>query len=501
MIQAQEKKSTIYSFRHYGWAFFLAWVFCIFYTRAVEGFSGKSDVVLSQVDLVGQMVFIGLPVFASIVVLAIIIVAEKRWGAPSQHKATFYLAPLLTAIATVLLFWSSDDFATTALIFVAGSVFTGIGSGLLTILWGEYYAAIPQDSVEHLAPISAIIAAVLALIVSSMSGWVSILVVTTFPLISGFCFVLSWKELEQKKGIPEGSASIASVSSQRKGSFQVLKGMWRTGLGILVACLFGSLEGSFWTKSSSGSFDFQLVLIVSIVFTALIAFASTSGPRRITIPFLYRWMCPIIVFGFVAMVVFEPGLGDYLAFMILVAVRFAFCLITQMYFARYASYGRASAVQSFGFGWLFVHIADLLGVVVYRLIKQGMAESLFTFDQVAVVCIGILIAVTMLVLNDEKSFSIGKNNWDDAQEKTPQDSLEQHAAENVKERVDIVAAEYDLTPRETEVLDLLARGRSVPYIRDVLFISKGTVATHVKSIYAKTDVHSRQELIDLVDHI
>jgi len=31
-----------------------------------------------------------------------------------------------------------------------------------------------------------------------------------------------------------------------------------------------------------------------------------------------------------------------------------------------------------------------------------------------------------------------------------------------------------------------------------LFISKNTVKTHVKNIYAKTGVHSQQELIDFV---
>ena len=55
-----------------------------------------------------------------------------------------------------------------------------------------------------------------------------------------------------------------------------------------------------------------------------------------------------------------------------------------------------------------------------------------------------------------------------------------------------------LTPRETEVFDLLARGRSIPYVRDALVISRETAATHAKHVYAKLDVHSRQELIDLV---
>ena len=60
-----------------------------------------------------------------------------------------------------------------------------------------------------------------------------------------------------------------------------------------------------------------------------------------------------------------------------------------------------------------------------------------------------------------------------------------------------IAAAAGLSARETEVLGYLARGRSQPYIRDVLVLSKNTVASHVKHIYQKLDVHSRQELLDL----
>lgn len=65
-------------------------------------------------------------------------------------------------------------------------------------------------------------------------------------------------------------------------------------------------------------------------------------------------------------------------------------------------------------------------------------------------------------------------------------------------RIRSLAREHELTPREIEVFDLLARGRSIPYVRDALFISKETAATHAKHVYAKLGVHSRQELIDLV---
>lgn len=59
-----------------------------------------------------------------------------------------------------------------------------------------------------------------------------------------------------------------------------------------------------------------------------------------------------------------------------------------------------------------------------------------------------------------------------------------------------VAEEQGLTKRETEVVVLLLEGRNLRHIQSALFISEGTARTHVKRIYAKLGVHSKQELID-----
>lgn len=56
-----------------------------------------------------------------------------------------------------------------------------------------------------------------------------------------------------------------------------------------------------------------------------------------------------------------------------------------------------------------------------------------------------------------------------------------------------------LSRREEEIVALILQGRDVPFIAERLQISKNTVRTHVKSLYAKFDVHGRQELIGLFD--
>ena len=52
-----------------------------------------------------------------------------------------------------------------------------------------------------------------------------------------------------------------------------------------------------------------------------------------------------------------------------------------------------------------------------------------------------------------------------------------------------------LSRRETEVLDLIARGFTYPEIALQLGLSVTTVQTHVRNIYGKLDVHSKTEAV------
>jgi DNA-binding NarL/FixJ family response regulator len=52
-----------------------------------------------------------------------------------------------------------------------------------------------------------------------------------------------------------------------------------------------------------------------------------------------------------------------------------------------------------------------------------------------------------------------------------------------------------LSPREIEVLQRMAVGKSNKEIGSELFISEGTVKTHIKSIFSKLDVVSRTEAV------
>lgn len=67
--------------------------------------------------------------------------------------------------------------------------------------------------------------------------------------------------------------------------------------------------------------------------------------------------------------------------------------------------------------------------------------------------------------------------------------------------VSTIAETYGLTARETEVLGLIAHGRNMPYMESELYISRNTLKMHIRHIYTKLDVHSKQEIIDMVESL
>ena len=79
--------------------------------------------------------------------------------------------------------------------------------------------------------------------------------------------------------------------------------------------------------------------------------------------------------------------------------------------------------------------------------------------------------------------------------------ISEERALTVDERCEVLSQQKGLTKRETEVLHLLARGRTGVFIQHELCVSYNTIKAHVKHIYQKLDVHTHQELIDLVEDL
>ena len=63
----------------------------------------------------------------------------------------------------------------------------------------------------------------------------------------------------------------------------------------------------------------------------------------------------------------------------------------------------------------------------------------------------------------------------------------------------VIAEQYALSPRESEIALLVVKGYTLPMIGEKLFISTDTVRSHSKGLYKKLGIHKKQELIALVE--
>ena len=71
--------------------------------------------------------------------------------------------------------------------------------------------------------------------------------------------------------------------------------------------------------------------------------------------------------------------------------------------------------------------------------------------------------------------------------------------ETFDERLSRLAQAAGLSPRETEIAAYVGRGHSSVYVAKTLLISESTVYTHVRNIYRKLGISSREELIRLLN--
>lgn len=155
---------------------------------------------------------------------------------------------------------------------------------------------------------------------------------------------------------------------------------------------------------------------------------------------------------------------------------------------------------------LAMAVADVLVMTLYL----NPALDLFDFTNRTIFGgVGVLVLVALLLgpmphvyevvrrgaYRSEVAGSDVGNTGEGAESATPASLQREELAEA---HLDAFASTHRLSPREREILGLISKGRDVPYIEQELVLSKSTVKTHIRHIYEKCEVSSRQALIDLL---
>lgn len=209
---------------------------------------------------------------------------------------------------------------------------------------------------------------------------------------------------------------------------------------------------------------------------------------------LYRSPMIIMICGIVFVPLFGLRAGVVGAFVVS-ASSTAFGLLVTLFLCDISKRLGISPVWLFGLqevGFLFRDLGTLLGEGV----REAATFGPLTGSVLSVFGVALVVAFTLLLL-PRKEMSI---HW--GMGLTPGDA--QGAGKEVSEamRVDWACDELarlrNLSPRETEVLKLLAQGKSLTVVANDLFIAKGTAKAHTRHIYEKVGISTRQELFDVL---
>ena len=158
-----------------------------------------------------------------------------------------------------------------------------------------------------------------------------------------------------------------------------------------------------------------------------------------------------------------------------------------------AARNRLSAVSVLVWGSLMPTIGSIVGANLGAFVATGIAGEGAFLISAAVAC-----ALVAYVLIGLSGFSFA-DTIAGIEPVRPLEVPRVSDAQRFEDACTHVAQTCGLTPREAEVLALLARGRNNAFVQEELTLTRNTVKTYIKRIYAKLNVHSQQELIDLVE--
>lgn len=429
---------------------------------------------------------------------------------------------------------------------IAGGAFLGVGCAGIFMLWQRYFSSIsaPECNWRLIAgtAFGSLLYFMLYLIPNSLTAF--LIPVVLLP-ICALCLSLSVREMDFDQSmfedIPREHPQVYT---------RMLHDFWRSagGLGAL-AFAAGLARGVAIVEP-----DIQIAVNTTSMAGVLIAcgfliVAWRWFPFQFSLRSAFRAVYPIMFTGLL-LFPFAQGAGLTLFASVAYTVFSIMVLVLMMQSAQiardrgtnpvfaYAFFGACAYVpQALGFilGWITLDI-DVMGIgktaILSMLAAYALGMSLYFSagtllgpskngtprrdDQIE------LTSGKVWKAPEEAMFSKGPTEIEEGAADAPVGSLQHSGRQSDKkpsktrrpigndgfvitDRLSkqclVLKRDYGLSARETEVCELIARGRSVAAIAEELFVSENTVRTHSKHIYTKLDIHSRQELGELLSTV
>lgn len=488
----------------------------------------------------------------AVVVAAVAIVLALRKRSVAVGRGVLLVCASLLALASALLPLTVAIDAPWPL--VGCGAICGVAGTLLGCAWGARYSLESRD-VSAVVMVSFLVAygiyfAILLLYVATPFVVAAQVVVVFLPLASwGLWF---WDASARSGLAPEVFPSSAlstdiagSPGSSGKAPGEVTAGSrelhalpWRSLGVIAVAALVGNVMASVIMGTSYEGADSLypggIALCACIATMALVPL--TAERTAFSVAQLYRITVTFSVVGLVAILVLGAAAVPVGGALVQGCTLF-FQPLVYVVVTRSTRLQGLSPLVAFGVGQALISAVVLAGNLAGKLLFQVAGETPLLLS--AVCGAGVLALFFMVVA---RAAQVGEEGNEEKDGGTEEMEAETRGADRVKaaaagrgssgvaagerlfedggtteaatlpngdcaagvgaqgeDSAAVFARAVGLTARETEILSLLVRGRTLPYIAKELFVTTGTVKTHVRHIYEKALVNNRQELLDKVE--
>lgn len=466
-----------------GFACNQGFVFSLFYLGANRAF-GEGEFAFERADLLLTLAFM------------VLSFALLRNASPRARDALLSRT-LLWCYAGLLVLGSvvSSLAGTGAWGIVVEGMLVGVPAGLMLAAWGRAFGVRPVDRCVPEVFVAAAVAAGLCLAFSLVPIEHALLVLKLLPL--GSAFALRGLEPFAREG---GSSSRKGPSAGPQGfrfgdlvatreqhdetarlSKKIIAGTGLFGLTAGFMETFASDPG----MASTPAFSASLLLLVLFCAAALqlisggASAGSDAADQQGPLDGVYRLAVLVMMAGFL----FVPVLGSFgvPGESIMLAGYLGLTYVLVSLFLVMAKLTGQDAALSFARGFAMLYLGEMAGIALGNAIElfEPVEQAPYAIAAFA----GLAALYAYLFLFTERDFRAL--------------SVIVRDADRFDEACRAISQDHGLSKRESEILPLALRGRTGERIAGELFISKSTVDTHLRRMYAKTGTHGRQELIDL----
>lgn len=414
------------------------------------------------------------------------------------------LSPLLNVIAILTIFIPGLPPAA-----IHGAwIIIGISQGAQILLWSRFLSTIGEHRILLFISLCVGVAAIAFLFMTFLQTTAAICVSFVFSLSSIMLFIY----IQTKQSSATRYSYVkAHVSDQRSAI------RWKSAAAVVIYCIGIGFTISYIAAQNETILGALLAAAAAIVASTIIALDSTIF-HRVTESLMNKLYLPIMVVGIFPMFFIGP-VGRTLCCAFMLCFFMVYYIINLSSISEHVRIYRLSAVRVFGYGRAGNALGIAIGSLAYywAFSENNSQESSLTI--VLLTILAIFIFSASFIMEDHYPSSKKLEMSTDGGEPSnahflpkndfkafssyvaPGDPLQKDSHGIWHRKCLRLAEKSGLSPKETEVLFLLAKGRNAEYIQEKLVISRHTAKAHIYHIYQKTEVHSRQELINLLESI